>query len=171
MADPRPLLLNSEQTQLRLPRVASVDVFRGLSVFVTFSLFPVNVSLFLFDYYYYYVAAYDFRRLWWIHLPRNSSCSVEWNSPRWFSYAFFSLSRWNFTRTCLQGTSSLHPHLLLLLLQFCIFIYQLGLINLLTFFFYQKKCQRRPQRRTQATWKAFVRSLQLFILGILLQGQ
>ncbi|KAL5066537.1 hypothetical protein RYX36_028274, partial [Vicia faba] len=47
MADPQPLLLNSEPTQLRLPRVASVDVFRGLSVFLMIfvdyggSIFPV----------------------------------------------------------------------------------------------------------------------------------
>jgi hypothetical protein len=31
-------------------------------------------------------------------------------------------------------------------------------------------CQRRPHRTTQATSKAFLRALQLFILGILLQG-
>jgi predicted acyltransferase len=64
MADPQPLLLNSEAatqfnqnaTLPRSPRVASVDVFRGLSVFVcnslSLSLFRVNnaSSLYLFVY-------------------------------------------------------------------------------------------------------------------------
>jgi predicted acyltransferase len=39
-----------------------------------------------------------------------------------------------------------------------------------TIHFYLSKCQRRPHRTTQATSKAFLRALQLFILGILLQG-
>lgn len=44
MGDPQPLLLNDSepthfQQNARLPRVASVDVFRGLSVFVSS---PVN---------------------------------------------------------------------------------------------------------------------------------
>ncbi|XP_058785715.1 uncharacterized protein LOC131660490 [Vicia villosa] len=111
MADPQPLLLNSESTHLkqnaRLPRVASVDVFRGLSVFLMIfvdyggSIFPL-IS----------------------HAP--------WNGI----------------------------HLADLVMPF--FLFLVGISLALVY-------KRRPERK-QATWKALVRSLQLFILGILLQG-
>ncbi|WJX36318.1 hypothetical protein P8452_24212 [Trifolium repens] len=119
MADPQPLLLNSEaataSTQFnqnatlpRPPRVASVDVFRGLSVFLMIlvdyggSIFPI-IS----------------------HSPWNGVHLADFVMP--------------------------------------FFLFLVGISLALAY-------KRRPHRRTQATSKAFLRALQLFILGILLQG-
>ncbi|XP_061372420.1 uncharacterized protein LOC133314906 [Gastrolobium bilobum] len=111
MADPQPLLLNdSEPTQFqtgRTTRVASVDVFRGFSVFLMIlvdyggSIFPI-IS----------------------HAP--------WNGLR---LADFVLP---------------------------FFLFVAGISLALTY-------KRRPQRR-EATWKALLRAVKLFILGIVLQG-
>ncbi|GAU33645.1 hypothetical protein TSUD_310530 [Trifolium subterraneum] len=109
MADPQPLLLNSEAAALpRSPRVASVDVFRGLSVFLMIfvdyggSIFP-TIS----------------------HSPWNGLHLADFVMP--------------------------------------FFLFLVGISLALAY-------KRRPHRRTQATSKAFLRALQLFILGILLQG-
>nr|XP_004500724.1 uncharacterized protein LOC101494283 [Cicer arietinum] len=112
MADPQPLLLNTNSQPIHQfnqnpRRVASVDVFRGLSVFLMIlvdygaSIFPI-IS----------------------HAPWNGLHLADFVMPFFLFLAGISLA----------------------------LVYK-----------------RRPQR-TQATWKALLRALQLFILGILLQG-
>lgn len=94
--------------------------------------------------------------LWRTSISGNRACAMAWIAFSWFCYAFLSLHRWTFTCYCLQG--KLRLSLLLAYGYFCSAV--------IVWVVFQKVGDRMD-----ATKKAIMRAVKLFVLGVFLQGK